>query len=104
MNMWVSGIAPSNDASTINATGTKQTATTAEVHKNFSSFLKDSIEQVNAAQIQSDAVTDKLVRGENVDLHTVMITSEKASIMMQTTLEIRNKAVEVYQEIMRMQV
>ncbi|MGN1385227.1 MAG: flagellar hook-basal body complex protein FliE [Bacillus sp. (in: firmicutes)] len=102
--MWVSGIAPSNDASTINAAGTKQTATTAEVDKNFSSFLKDSIEQVNAAQIQSDAVTDKLVRGENVDLHTVMITSQKASIMMQTTLEIRNKAVEAYQEIMRMQV
>ena len=66
--------------------------------------MEDSIEQVNAAQLQSDAVTEKLVRGENVDLHTVMITSQKASIMMQTTLEIRNKAVEAYQEIMRMQV
>lgn len=102
--MWVTGITPNSDTSIVNTSGTKNIATTAEVHKNFSSFLKESIEQVNAAQVQSDAVTEKLVRGENVDLHTVMITSQKASIMMQTTLEIRNKAVEAYQEIMRMQV
>ena len=102
--MWVSGITPNSDTSTVNAAGTSKLATTAEVHKNFSSFLKESIDQVNAAQTQSDAVTEKLVRGENVDLHTVMITSQKASIMMQTTIEIRNKAVEAYQEIMRMQV
>ncbi|MBD3109448.1 flagellar hook-basal body complex protein FliE [Bacillus sp. AGMB 02131] len=102
--MWVSGITSGSEASTISAAGTKQIATTAEAHKKFSSFLKDSIEQVNAAQLQSDAVTEKLVRGENVDLHTVMITSQKASVMMQTTLEMRNKAVEAYQEIMRMQV
>ena len=102
--MWVTGIAPNSDTSMVNNLGTNKIATTAEVHKNFSSFLKESIEQVNAAQIQSDAVTEKLVRGENVDLHTVMITSQKSSIMLQTTLEIRNKAVEAYQEIMRMQV
>lgn len=102
--MWVSGIAPNSDTINVTASGTSKLATTAEVHKNFSSFLKESIDQVNAAQVQSDAVTEKLVRGENVDLHTVMITSQKASIMMQTTIEIRNKAVEAYQEIMRMQV
>ena len=38
------------------------------------------------------------------NLHNVMITAEKASVTMQTTLEIRNKVVEAYQEIMRMQV
>jgi len=101
--MWLTGIAPNSDTSMISS-GAKNIATTAEVNKNFSSFLKESIEQVNAAQIQSDVVTEKLIRGENVDLHTVMITSQKSSIMLQTTLEIRNKAVEAYQEIMRMQV
>jgi len=102
--MWVSGIAPNSDTLNVTASGTSNLSSTAEVHKNFSSFLKESIDQVNAAQVQSDVVTEKLVRGENVDLHTVMITSQKASIMMQTTIEIRNKAVEAYQEIMRMQV
>lgn len=49
-------------------------------------------------------LTNKLARGENVDLSQVMIASQKASITMQATLEIRNKAVEAYQEMMRMSV
>lgn len=79
-------------------------ATPAEAQKKFTAFLKESIENVNAAQVQSDLVTEKMARGEQVDLHNVMITSQKASIMLQTTLEVRNKAIEAYQEIMRMQV
>lgn len=79
-------------------------STPAEAQKRFSVFLKESINKVNAAQVQSDAVTEKMALGENVDLHTVMVTSQKASVMMQTTIEIRNKAVEAYQEMMRMQV
>lgn len=79
-------------------------STPAEAQKRFSLFLKESINKVNAAQVQSDAVTEKMALGENVDLHTVMVTSQKASVMMQTTIEIRNKAVEAYQEMMRMQV
>jgi len=42
--------------------------------------------------------------GENVELHDVMIASQKASITLQATMEVRNKVVEAYQEIMRMQV
>ena len=45
-----------------------------------------------------------MANGENVDLHTVMITSQKASISLSATLEIRNKVVEAYQEIMRMNI
>lgn len=69
---------------------------------NFGQLLKKSIEEVNQTQIQSDRMTEKLVRGENVDLHQVMIASQKASITLQTTMEVRNKVVEAYQEIMRM--
>ncbi|WP_108669695.1 flagellar hook-basal body complex protein FliE [Peribacillus acanthi] len=80
------------------------TPTPYEAQTKFASVLKDSINKVNDAQIQSDKVTERMIRGENVDLHTVMITSQKASITLQTTMEIRNKVVEAYQEIMRMQV
>ncbi|MFB9987638.1 flagellar hook-basal body complex protein FliE [Bacillus benzoevorans] len=72
--------------------------------KSFSSFLKDSIEKVNQTQIESDKLTEKLISGQEVDLHQVMIAAQKASITTQLTLEIRNKAVEAYQEMMRMQV
>ncbi|MDQ0270233.1 flagellar hook-basal body complex protein FliE [Cytobacillus purgationiresistens] len=75
-----------------------------EVHQSFAEMLKHSIDTVNDGQIQSDQMTEKLARGEKVDLHDVMIASQKASVSMQLTLEVRNKAVEAYQEIMRMQV
>lgn len=80
------------------------TYTPFESHKSFASVLKNSIEKVNELQNQSDKMTEKLVRGENVDLHQVMIASQKASITLQATLEIRNKVIEAYQETMRMQV
>lgn len=75
-----------------------------KAQKTFSSFLKDAINQVNDAQIQSDNLTKKMALGENVELHDVMIASQKASITLQATMEVRNKVVEAYQEIMRMQV
>ncbi|WP_110112835.1 flagellar hook-basal body complex protein FliE [Bacillus sp. CGMCC 1.16541] len=81
---------------------TSQAISANDVHKQFSTFLKDSINKLNESQNSSDIATEKLVRGEQVDLHEVMIASQKASIQLQTTIEIRNKAVEAYQEIMRM--
>nr|WP_239583356.1 flagellar hook-basal body complex protein FliE [Metabacillus iocasae] len=79
-----------------------QTVSAGNVNKQFSNFLSDSIHKLNESQNTSDAATEKLVRGESIDLHEVMIASQKASIQLQTTIEIRNKAVEAYQEIMRM--
>lgn len=82
----------------------QSTITPYESQKSFSAFLKDSIEKVNQTQIESDKLTEKLISGQDVDLHQVMIAAQKASITTQLTLEIRNKAVEAYQEMMRMQV
>jgi flagellar hook-basal body complex protein FliE len=75
-----------------------------KAQKNFSNFLKDAINEVNETQIESDNLTTKMALGEDVDLHDVMIATQKASITLQTTMEVRNKVVEAYQEIMRMQV
>ncbi|MEG9296650.1 flagellar hook-basal body complex protein FliE [Mangrovibacillus sp. Mu-81] len=80
----------------------KKQITPSDATENFSQILSKTIDEVNRAQIQSDRMTEKLVRGENVDLHQVMIASQKASITLQTTMEVRNKVVEAYQEIMRM--
>lgn len=72
--------------------------------QSFSTALKDAINQVNADQIQSDTLTTKMANGENVDLHNVMIASQKANITLSATIEIRNKVVEAYQEVMRMNI
>ncbi|MDH5161188.1 flagellar hook-basal body complex protein FliE [Heyndrickxia sp. FSL K6-6286] len=82
----------------------QQVTTPYQSQVKFSDFLKKSISDVNQSQIKSDILTEKLAKGENVDLHEVMITAQKASITLQAALEVRNKVVESYQEIMRMQV
>ncbi|MGM7635845.1 flagellar hook-basal body complex protein FliE [Bacillus sp. Hm123] len=74
-----------------------------EAQENFASMLKNSINELNKVETKSTQMTDKLIRGENVDLHQVLIASQKASVSMQLTMEVRNKVVEAYQEIMRMQ-
>ncbi|MGD7043678.1 flagellar hook-basal body complex protein FliE [Jeotgalibacillus proteolyticus] len=75
-----------------------------DAQQNFAGMLKDSINEVNNAQVNSDDMTNKLIKGENVELHDVMIASQKASISLSLTMQVRNKAVEAYQEIMRMPV
>ncbi|RDI47462.1 flagellar hook-basal body complex protein FliE [Falsibacillus pallidus] len=70
----------------------------------FADYLKESLNEVNESQNIADKLTGQLAQGKDIDLHQVMIASQKASITMQTTIEIRNKVVEAYQEIMRMQV
>ena len=96
----------SSVSSALPVTNTSSAAksTVADTQKSFASFLKDSINSVNEAQNASDVLTNKLAKGEDVDLSQVMITSQKASITLQATMEIRNKAVEAYQEMMRMSV
>lgn len=83
---------------------TKAVTTSAEAQQNFANTLKTAIESVNGQQIQSDSATQKLINGEDIELHEVMIAAQKASVSLNTTIEIRNKVVEAYQEIMRMSV
>lgn len=78
--------------------------TPAEAQKSFSAFFKEAINDVNKVQIESDVLTEKLVRGDHVELHEVMVAAQKASITLNATMEVRNKVVEAYQEIIRMPV
>lgn len=82
----------------------KKLSSSAESQRSFSTFLKESIQKVNEAQINSDKLTEKMALGQNVDLHEVMIAAQKANITLQMTIEVRNKVIEAYQEVMRMQV
>ncbi|MGC4375632.1 flagellar hook-basal body complex protein FliE [Fictibacillus sp. Mic-4] len=70
----------------------------------FAHILNTMIHKVNDSQIQADQAAEQLVTGKATDLHQVMIASEKANITLQTALEIRNKVIEAYQEVMRTQV
>ena len=70
----------------------------------FGEALKTSIAEVNQAQISADRAAEQIAAGETKDLHGAMIKLEEADISLRLMVQVRNKAVEAYQEIMRMQV
>lgn len=70
----------------------------------FGQFLQDAMSEVNNLQQQSGNVKQQLLTGNVDDVHQVMIAAEKASVALQLTVQVRNKVIEAYQEIMRMQV
>ncbi|RUL55810.1 flagellar hook-basal body complex protein FliE [Lysinibacillus antri] len=98
----VSLMMPTQGVNQTNNIATK--VTPYEAQQTFADTLKNAISSVNDQQITSDKLTQKLINGENVELHEVMIQSQKASITLNATMEVRNKAIEAYQEIMRMSV
>ena len=97
----VSFMTPTQSVSELNTTNK---VTSANAQQQFADVLKEAIANVNEQQNTSDMMTQKLISGGDVDLYEVMVAAQKASITLNTTIEIRNKAVEAYQEIMRMSV
>ena len=102
--MAIQSILNSAPASNLFKTETQMKPSTYEVQQSFGTFLKDALNEVNTKQIESDKMTEKLVMGGNVELHEVMIAAQKATIALNATMEMRNKVVEAYQEIIRMPV
>ncbi|MFG6115123.1 flagellar hook-basal body complex protein FliE [Halobacillus sp. MO56] len=78
--------------------------TPGDAQANFAADLKQAIADVNHSQKLSDQKTEALAKGEIDDLHDVMITAQKASVTLQTSVEVQNKVIDAYREIMRMQV
>ncbi len=70
----------------------------------FAGSLKEFITDVNSMQKDSADITAKFIKGEPVDIHDVMITAEKAKTGFQLLIELRNKALDLYHEVNRMQV
>lgn len=73
-------------------------------NQSFSDFLNSAIQNVNDLQLQSEALNNDFAMGKTDNIHQVMIASEKADIALQFTMQIRNKILDAYSEIMRMPV
>lgn len=85
---------------------TDKPAPAAETGANsFSSLLSASINQVNASQQSAEAMAKNFAAGtSNTNLHEVMAELQKANLSFQTMVQVRNKLVTAYQDIMNMQV
>lgn len=73
-----------------------------EVLQSFGQLLKDNLNQVNQLQTDAQKAVQTYAVGGPIELHQVMIASERAGLAMDLTMEIRNKLVQAYQEISRM--
>ncbi|MBI2890494.1 MAG: flagellar hook-basal body complex protein FliE [Nitrospirae bacterium] len=71
--------------------------------KGFGDFLKDAISSVNEVSLDAKDSVEKLVTGENHNLHETMIALQKADISFKLMMQIRNRLLEAYREITRMQ-
>ena len=81
-----------------------QNSPVTDMGQKFGEVLKNSIEQVNNAQVVADKAAEQVVAGETKNLHEAMIKLEEADISMRLMVQVRNKALEAYQEVMRMSV
>jgi len=78
-------------------------ATPAELTDSFGQYLKAALDGVSAQEQNVHKMNDKYLVGE-VDVTQVLIASEQAQLGLQLTSQVRNKMIEAYQEIMRMQI
>ena len=72
--------------------------------KTFGKMLMDALEDVNDLQQQASQASTDLATGKIEDISQVVIAAEKAAVALQLTIQVRNKMLESYQEMMRMQV
>ncbi len=72
--------------------------------KGFACYLNNAISKTNEIIIQADNISNQFAAGKTDDIHKVLIAVEKADIALQFTLQVRNKIIDAYNEIMRMQI
>ena len=68
----------------------------------FSDMVTDLLQSVNGLQNEAASIQQAYLAGEEVELHQMMIKAEEAGISMDLLLEIRNRLVDAYNEVMRM--
>ncbi len=70
----------------------------------FRDMLMEEIQNVSRLEKESDSITNDFITGETDSIHSVLIAAEKASISLEMIVEVRDKVLEAYNEVMRMQV
>jgi flagellar hook-basal body complex protein FliE len=75
----------------------------ADAQNSFGQFLRDALTEVNRVQQESAELDKQLAAGTLENVHQAMIATEKATLALEATIQVRNKVIEAYQEIMRTQ-
>lgn len=70
----------------------------------FADSLNEAIDKVNTLQQVADQKIEDMATGKSTNLHETMIAVEKADIALKLMVQVRNKMIDAYQEVMKMQV
>lgn len=81
-----------------------ETKSVRQVGEAFKRALSEALDQVNRQQMEAKQLETQLAAGNVDSLHAVTTTAEKAYLSLQLAVQVRNKVVEAYQEMMRMQI
>lgn len=84
--------------------GSSGNASTTGGSIDFSSILKEKLGEVNDKQVSADDLTTQFIQGKDVDVHQVMLATSEAQMSLDMAVQVRNKIVEAYQELNKMQV
>ncbi len=87
-----------------NSVEVDKTAATASGAANFGQMLNEAFINLNQQENAANQAITGLAAGEDIELHQVMLKMQEADLSFQLALQVRNKLVEAYQEVMRMQV
>lgn len=96
----VSFIKPVN----LTLTQDKSSEVNMDIGSSFGEFLNDAMKKVSDIEKESTALGESFAAGTEDNIHKVMIAGQKAEIALQFTMQIRNKILDAYNEIMRMQI
>ena len=97
--------APISPVSSVNLTELpRAVSATASGVDGFGSVLEKMIGRVDQSQTQAQQTVESFLTGGNEELHSVALATQRADLEFDLFLQVRNKAVAAYQEIMRMQV
>ena len=70
---------------------------------NFEEVLKNAVNKVNDAQVSANNDIESLIKGDDITMHEVMLSTQEAQISMQLMLEVRNKLYDAYKELSSVQ-
>lgn len=70
---------------------------------NFGQILEDKLSAVNDKQVSAQEISKQFVEGDDVDVHQVMLSTEEAKLSLDLAIQVRNKLVDAYQELSKMQ-
>lgn len=88
----------------LNLNKTNNSSANTDGASSFVDILKDKLDAVNDQQVKADQSTENFIKGDDQDVSQVLLDTEQAKMSLELAVQVRNKIVEAYQELNRMQI